>query len=271
MEFSKIQYAGRDYILIKSSALSKDTHLPSLAKYICNRYTGVGSSGLIILREDDYHIDVFSHKGSTSEFDLSAAICTAAFECNANNISHIKITQQGCSWDIMTEKLTDGFDVTADLGKGTFLPDEIPLASKNPVINRRVEVGNRILDMTALKLGNIFAVHETVFPSNLNFITLGEQITKHSLFNKKASAVFCEKKSDLNFFIRSYINGTGFVLADASAAAATALALCRTEKSEYSKEITVTSDGGEIYVLCKKNNNVLINTKASIVFTGSFG
>ncbi len=268
MEFTKIHYAGRDYILIEHTCLSRDTHLPSLATQLCNRYSGAGASGLIIMREENFYVDVFTHKGIRTDFDLSAAICTAVYLCEKRNISHTGIKQSSGTTDIMTVKQENGFDVTADLGKGTFLPDEIPLASKTPVINRRVEVGNRILDMTALKIGNIFAVHETHFPSSLNFITLGEQITKHSLFNKKASAVFCELKSDSALFIRSYINGTGTVLSDASAAAAAALSLCRNGKTEHGREITVTSDGGEIYALCKKNNSVLINTKAQIVFTG---
>ena len=268
MEFTKIQYAGRDYILIEHTQLSPDTNLPSLAIQLCNRYSGAGASGLVILREEDCSVDVFTHKGIRRDFDLSAAICASVYGCSKNGISHTKISQSGLSTDIMTVKQSDSVDVTADLGKGTFLPDEIGLASKNPVINRPVEVGNRILDMTALKIGNIFSVHETHFPSNLNFITLGEQITKHSLFNKKASAVFCELKSDSALFIRSYINGTGNVLSDASAAAAAALTLSRSGKTQYGREITVTSDGGEIYALCKKNNSVLINTKAQIVFTG---
>lgn len=269
MEFTKIQFAGRDYILTEHTQLSQSTHLPYLAVNICNRYSGAGAGGLIILRENDFSVDVFSHKGIKADCDLSAAICAAAYLCNKNGISHTGIKQNGISTDIMIQKHENGFDVTADLGKGTFLPDEIPLASKNPVINRRVEVGNRILSMTALRIGNTFAVHETEALSDINFIALGEQITRHSLFNKKASAVFCERKSDSSVFIRSYINGTGYVLSDVSAAAAAVLTLCRTEKTEYGRELSVSGDGGEIYVLCKKNNNVLINTKASIVFKGN--
>ena len=266
MEFTKIQCAGRDYILIEHTQLGGKTHLPLFAAEICNRYTGAGAGGLIILNENDFSADVYSHKGIKADCDLSAAICAAVYCHGKNGSSHISMKQNGISTDIMIQKLGNGFEVTADLGKGTFLPDEIPLATKNPVINRRVEVGNRILDMTALKIGSIFAVHETGAISDINFISLGEQITKHSLFNKKASAVFCEIKSDLSVFIRSYINGTGYVLSVVSASAAAGLALCRTGKADYGKELRVSGDTGEIYVLCKKNNNVLINTKADIVY-----
>lgn len=270
MEFVKLQLVGRDYILIDDNTqFTQNTDLASMARYLCNRYFGVGASALIRLCEkDNFSTEVFSPKGEKLGYDLSAAICTAVFLYNKNNVSHQRITQNGTQTDILVEKSENSFDITADLGKGTFLPSQIPLTSANPVINRGVEVGNRILNMTALKLGNIFAVHETQFPQNMNFLSLGEQITKHSLFSKKASAVFCERLSVSDISIRSYINGIGSVLSDASASAAAALALCRTESLEYGKEITVKNEGGEIYVLCKKNNSVLINTKAGIVFKG---
>lgn len=269
MEFTKIQYAGRDYILIENTQIAQNTSLPSLAKHICNRYSGAGACGLIILDTEKTAIDVYSHKGIKSDCDLSAAICTAVYRCAENGISHTAINQNSDLTDILIQKQQNGFDVTADLGIATFLPDEIPLVSPDSVISRPVEVGNRILNLTALRLGNIFAVHETQSVADINFLSLGEKITKHSLFNKKASAVFCERLSDSELFIRSYINGVGAVLSDAAASAAAVLALSQTGSLETGREFTVKSEGDEIYVLCKPDGSALVHTKAQIVYTGT--
>ena len=269
MKFTKIQYGGRDYILIKNTQLTKDSHLPTLAKRICNRYSGAGACGLIILDDEKNAIDVYSNRGIKADCDLSAAICTAVYRCAENGVSHTLINQNSNLTDLLIQKQKNGFEVTADAGKATFLPDEIPLACPDRVISRRVEVGNRILNITALRLGNIFAVHETQSVADINFLSLGEKLTKHSLFNKKASAVFCERVSDSALLIRSYINGVGAVLSDAAASAAAVLALSQTNSIAYGREITVKNEGDEIYVLCKPDGSALVNTKAQIVYTGT--
>ena len=269
MEFTKLHTAGRDYILLEE-AEKNTTKLSELAKRLCNRYFSVGAGGLIVLdKNGNYKTDVYSPSGKLISCDLSAAICTAAYLYNKTHISRQNIIQDTKGVDILIQKQQNGFEVTADLGKSTFLPDEIPLACPDRVISRRVEVGNRILNITALRLGNIFAVHETQSVADINFLSLGEKLTKHSLFNKKASAVFCERVSDSALFIRSYINGVGAVLSDAAASAAAVLALSRTNSIAYGREITVKNEGDEIYVLCKPDGSALVNTKAQIVYTGT--
>ena len=266
MEFTKLHTAGRDYILIE--ATNKNTAKQSeLAKRLCNRYFSVGAGGLIVL-DKNYKSDVYSPSGKLISSDLSAAICTAAYLYNKTHIARQNIIQGSESFDILITETKQGFDVTADLGVGTFLPEEIPIVSPDRVIRRPVEVGNRILNITALRLGNVFAVHETQSVADINLISLGEKLTRHSLFNKKASAVFCERISDSSLFIRSYINGVGAVLSDAAAAAAAVLALSETHALEYGREITVSSEGDEIFVLCQPDGSVLINTTAQIVYTG---
>lgn len=268
MEFTKLHTAGRDYILIENTRLENGTPLPSLAKHICNRYSGAGAGGLIILNNENTSIDVYSHKGIKSDCDLSAAICAAAYRCSKNGISHTLINQNSVSTDILIQKQQNLFEITADFGKATFQPSGIPLTSPDRVIRRPVEVGNRILNITALRLGKVFAVHETQSVADINLISLGEKLTRHSLFNKKASAVFCERISDSSLFIRSYINGVGAVLSDAAAAAAAVLALSETHSLEYGREITVSCEGDESFVLCQPDGSVLINTSAQIVYTG---
>ena len=133
-----------------------------------------------------------------------------------------------------------------------------------------------LLYLTAKKLKNGILEYirtpscfKTLSAADINFLYLGERITKHSLFNKKASAVFCERLSESALFIRSYINGVGAVLSDAAASAAAALALSKTHSLEYGREITVSSEGDEIFVLCQPDGSVLINTTAQIVYTGT--
>ena len=87
MEFTKLHTSGRDYILIEHTSSQPDTHLPTLAKHICNRYSGAGAGGLIVLNDETTDIDVYSHKGLYAGCDLSAAICAAAYRCAKKGIS----------------------------------------------------------------------------------------------------------------------------------------------------------------------------------------
>lgn len=271
MKFTKIQTCGRDYILINKNREGISKNFSDLSRYLCNRYFGIGASSAVFFEQQNntFSIEVFSPKGEKIDFDASAAVCIAVYASTINGKIQHSIIQGENTLNIIVQKEKTDFCITADLGKGTFLPHEIDLASNNPVINKGIEVGNRILTLTGLKLGNVFAVHETQFSDKLNFLTLGEQITKHSLFKKKASACFAEILSENTLFLSSYINPTGFVLSDISAAGATVLSLCRTNLLSYNKEITVKSEGGEIFVYTRKNNSVLINTNANIIFEGT--
>ena len=271
MKFTKIQTCGRDYILINKNQEDIQKNFSDLSRYICNRFFGIGASSAVFFEQTDneWHIDVFSPKGEKIDFDASAAVCTAVLaHTNTGKIQH-SIKQGESTLNIIVQKEANGFCITADLGKGSFLPNDIDLASNDPVINKGIEVGNRIITVTGLKLNNVFAVHKTQFSDKVNFLTLGEQIAKHSLFKRKASACFAEILTENTLFLRSYINPVGFVLSDASAAGATVLSLCRTNLLSYNKEITVKSEGGEIFVYTRKNNSVLINSTASTVFEGT--
>src|SRR4051812_23065298 len=93
--FVKAHGAHNDFLLTWRSHLSaKAGAAEDLSRAICNRYTGVGADGWIILTEDsgaDAAIELWNSDGSRSEISGNGTRCAAALLVQENRASHPEI------------------------------------------------------------------------------------------------------------------------------------------------------------------------------------
>jgi len=68
MNFTKVQGAGNDFILVKTSGMQRDWS--PVAKAICDRHFGVGGDGLLLVLPSvvaDFLMGIFNPDGSEAE------------------------------------------------------------------------------------------------------------------------------------------------------------------------------------------------------------
>lgn len=265
MRFTKLRANGADYILFErgdyGSAAALKEHTPRL----CDRRLGIGAQGVILVPDDGAEdcLEIIASDGDKRLFDADAAICFAA----ASGKETMRITMPGGGLTVNKSSEADVYEV--EFEKGSFLPGDVPLACSYPVIEKAVETGNRILLLTALRLGGVYAVHGSFDLDRIDIAYLGARITAHSLFLKKADAVFTQKTSETSMRLRCYRRGTGLTAADTGAAAAALTALCRSGHFARGVPVEIGFDRGEATVICREDDTVWLKTSAKVVFEGN--
>jgi diaminopimelate epimerase len=73
--FIKAHGAGNDFLLTWADRVTADD-LPAIARAICNRHTGIGADGWILIR--DTSIRLFNADGSEAEISGNGTRCAAA-------------------------------------------------------------------------------------------------------------------------------------------------------------------------------------------------
>lgn len=264
MRFIKVCANGTDYILCRDADNETKEKAFHRASELCGRNTGIGAFGVINadVQKNVITLDTVSAAGDRRAFDADAAVCLAAVSEDRN------FTVSMPDGELRIRKTDAKGICDVDFEKGSFLPDDIPLACSYPVIGKAVEAGNRIVILTALRLGGVYAVHETYDLDKLNTDYLGERITAHSLFLKKADAVFVQKTDEHACRVRCYRRKTGLVPSDIGAAAAALTAMCRLGRFPTGEPVDISFDIGEVTALCRRDHSVLLKTSVSAVYEG---
>lgn len=80
-EFHKYQGTGNDFILIDNRQLSFPKDNPKVISHLCNRRFGIGSDGLILIEDHEYHDFemVFYNPDASQSFCGNGSRCAVAF------------------------------------------------------------------------------------------------------------------------------------------------------------------------------------------------
>jgi diaminopimelate epimerase len=122
--FEKLVGAGNDFVFLAQQDLPEAVSPSKLAKKICNRNSGVGADGLVILHQGDektsFVWDFYNQDGSSAEMCGNAARCCVLYihqlfgidECEIQTLAgtvkgvftpgHIEV-----SWSIPSDKMVD--------------------------------------------------------------------------------------------------------------------------------------------------------------------
>jgi len=83
MNFTKLQAAGNDFILVETTEMGRDWS--QVAKAMCDRHFGVGADGLLLLLPSDtadFQMRMFNPDGSEAEACGNGLICLAKYVVN---------------------------------------------------------------------------------------------------------------------------------------------------------------------------------------------
>jgi diaminopimelate epimerase len=214
--FTKAHGAKNDFLLTWRKNAKPVTDYPAFAKAICDRYTGVGADGWILVDKDS--IELYNSDGSKPELSGNGTRCAAAFLLVGQAVSpadtitiktgagpkHLKLLRQNGPeyWFEM------------DMGKPVFEEERFPL-----------EVSGELHDVTILNVGNPqCAVPVDNF--DFDWRAMGREIEKHPRFPKRTNVSFIRKVDEHTIEVRFYERGAGETMSSgtgATGAVATAI------------------------------------------------
>ena len=267
--------AGNDYIYIDATKSCPD-NLPEMARVMSDRHKGVGSDGLVAIMPSDvadFRMRMFNADGSEGEMCGNASRCIAKFVYDKGLTAKSTITLEtlaGIKILQISKLNTDGTvrEVTVDMGKPSFTPQDVPLSTASEVVNMSIATSMGEMHITALSMGNPHGVVFIDSVANLAIEGIGVEIQNNPLFPAKANIEFVEVINPDELRMRVYERGSGETQACGTGACATLVAAVVNGKANRKAVIHLL--GGDLSIEWAENDHVMMTGEAVTVFEGEY-
>ncbi len=268
IKFTKMHGTGNDFIIIDDrDEILREKEI-DLALKLCNRRFGIGADGIIFLRFKDKipYMRIINSDGS------QANMCGNGIRCFAAYVFKNGIVKDDCM-DIYTD---DGlkrafisedlgrFNVTINMGKYSFKPEDIPALSEEKIIEKDITINGKNYTITSLLLG---VPHTVIFLKDDIDISDGPFIENYSLFPKKTNVNFCKVVNEGELIVRTWERGAGATYSCGTGSCASVV--CGNMLNLVKDEVKVLVKGGELNIKIKEEG-VFMMGEAVFVFSGQF-
>ncbi|HYL77857.1 MAG TPA: diaminopimelate epimerase [Bryobacteraceae bacterium] len=254
--FIKAHGAGNDFLLSWAERVPAGD-LPSMARAICNRHTGVGADGWILIR--DTAIRLFNADGSEAEISGNGTRCAAAVLIDSGRAAGqvTIVTGAGPKHLSLIERRGGHFVFEMDMGR--------PQVSDGQM-RFQLPLKNGMREVTILDVGNPqCAVFVEQIPADWQ--TLGAEIEAHPQFPKRTNVSFVRVVDPHTIEVRFFERGAGATLS--SGTGSTGAAVAAILRQVAISPVRVLTEGGESLQL-RWDDSVYLTGPAEIVAAGEF-
>ena len=255
--FTKAHGAGNDFLLTWEHQVPACDDLVQIARAICDRHTGVGADGWILIR--DNRIRLLNADGSEAEISGNGTRCAAALliESGAFTGDVTILTGAGPKHLRLLERRARHFLFEMDMGQPSF--DEAQLRFLLPLRRGPLEV-------TIIDVGNpqcVVFVEE--FPNDWE--TLGAEIEAHPHFPKRTNVSFVRVVDPHTIEARFFERGAGVTLS--SGTGSTGAAAASILRNVAMSPVEIQTPAAET-LRFRWDESVFLTGPAEIVATGEF-
>ncbi len=283
--FLKYHGIGNDFIVLNCWNEAPEEILadPELARRLCNRHTGIGADGLLLVLPPDEDKDqagdarmrVINADGSEAEMCGNGLRCVAKYL--RDKWPRFQDTERlwvDTGAGLLLCDLTLGEDglvasVKVDMGQPRQEPVELGLTRGEPVTDEELEIpGSSPRRATAVSMGNphlVFFVDEDPRPLATN---LGPALEQDDLFANRTNVEFA-RFVDGGLELWVWERGCGITQACGTGACATVAAAVITGRHPADTPLPVHLPGGTLVIEVPKDlSRVLMDGPAEEVFAG---
>jgi diaminopimelate epimerase len=279
VEFTKMQGAGNDFILVEAGRT--DIDWKTMSKVMCDRHYGIGADGLLLLMPSDiadFKMRVFNADGSESEICGNGLRCMVRYYLSSINTSKkgdiIRVEAAVGIREAREVYINGGvFEIQTGTGKPVFDENNIPVQTgqcefdiKQLLVCTTTVAGNNIR-LNLVSMGNPHAVYFTDNPVvEFPLSDIGPEITGNGLFPKGINFEVARIMSRDTIEARVWERGVGETLACGSGACAVAVAAITHDYT--GTKVNVRLPGGILKVEWDGQGEVYLSGPTETVYTG---
>ena len=270
MHFYKYHGLGNDFVL----TLDLDGTVqasPERAVRICNRHTGIGADGWMLVRRSescDIAMFLYNSDGSVAEMCGNGLRCFAKFVYDHGIVKKEAFTVETLA-GVMQVQLTiaDGQAalVTANIGQATFDRAAIPMVGDGECRLETIRSQEREFTISACLMG---VPHVVVFGrdfTDADVLRYGPGLECDPLFPRKANINFANILDDHTVEVRTWERGCGRTLACGTGSCATAV-LCH-QAGFTGREVEIRLQEGSLWIEVA-DHGVIMTGPAACSFEG---
>ncbi len=272
-EFVKSHALGNDYIVLDGARLSFPL-TPEAIRTICDYHFGIGSDGIALAvpgEGADFGVRIFNPDGGEAEKSGNGIRILAKFLWDHGYASRPEFSISTLGGLVRARLDLDGTRVrtiTADMGRATFLSQEIPVAGPaREVVGEPLEVEGERLIVTCVSVGNPHCVIFTDALDEARVKRLGPLIERHPSFPRRINVQFAKVLARDRVAIMIWERGAGWTLASGTSSCGVVSACVRNRLAD--RRVTVESPGGELMVGVTENWDLTLTGPASEIGRGT--
>ncbi len=259
MHFTKYHGLGNDFIFLDGAAAQAVKAPAPLAVQLCNRRTGIGADGLILLlpsQTADVRMRIINSDGSEAEMCGNASRCVPLHLLTTGQTHKKQITLETLAGPIQTEVLDEQAGLVR-VNMGTPRDTKVPFS---------VQLNHQNWEGTFVSMGNphfvLFVDEAEKFPVE----QVGPQLEVHPAFPHKTNVEFVQVIDRHTVRMRVWERGAGITQACGTGACATAVACMLNHCTDT--ELTVKLDGGDLQITWPGRQDIWMTGPAQRVFEG---
>lgn len=250
--FCKAHGDGNDFLLTWANGSPAS---PEIARAICNRHTGIGADGWILV-DRSQSIRIFNSDGSEPEISGNGTRCAAAFLIRSGGATGDLNIRTGAGEKHLRLLERKGMSFSFEMNMGTPRMQSESFA---------LPLSTGALDVTLLDVGNPQCA-VPVKDFDFNWRGAGAEIERHEHFPYRTNVSFFRIVDDHTMEVRFFERGAGETMSSGTGSTGAAIAaICRGLVKSPVKVVTLA---GELSI--RSNGSVYLTGPAEIIGEGVF-
>ena len=280
ISFTKFHGLGNDFIVTNGRNLSAETG--PLAQAICERHTGVGADGLLVVlkpRSAVNHARVLfiNADGSEAEMSGNGIRCAGAFLMRENPRRKILRIETAAGVKILellspaAEMKKGKWSFRVNMGQPILDPGKIPfVAGKHPapVVGFPMRTAHGVLAATVTSMGN---PHCSIFVedfANIPWLEVGREIEHSPLFPNRTNVEFVRVISKKEIEVRYWERGVGKTMSSGTGSCGAVVASIL--NGFTGRAVKVRTLAGTLEVAWPRDKEVLLAGPAELIADGVY-
>ena len=269
LEFTKMHGLGNDFVVFDGVRQCVELSTAQI-RTLADRRFGVGCDQVLIIEpahgDADFRYRIFNADGGEVEQCGNGARCFVVFARARGLTDKREIRVETAGGLIVPRQQDDGL-VAVDMGKPRFRAEDVPFIGGEGAIVEPLDVDGRIVQISALSLGNPHAVQVVTDVNAAPVAVEGPVIERHPRFPQRVNAGYVQIIDRATIRLRVWERGAGETPACGTGACAAVVTGIR--RGFLDSVVRVQARGGELMVEWAGNDReVTMTGPAETVFEG---
>ncbi len=248
LEFTKMHGLGNDFVVF--DGVRQRVELSSAQiRALADRRLGVGCDQVLIVEpaqgDADFRYRIFNADGGEVEQCGNGARCFVVF-ARARGLTDKRQLRVETAGGMIVPRLQDDGRVAVNMGKPRFGADDVPVIDGEGAIVEPLDVDGRIVQISALSMGNPHAVQIVADVDTAPVGVEGPAIEQHPRFPQRVNAAYMQIIDRATIRLRVWERGVGETPACGTGACAAVVAGIR--RGLLDPTVRVRTRGGELTV-----------------------
>ena len=268
MRFEKWQALGNDYAIVEERELPFEL-TPERIRRFCAPHTGVGSDGILLVRETAERgfvaeIRIYNPDGSEAELSGNGVSEAAMYLRRSGWTEHDSFSVRTVAGEVRPR--IEGELCTLDIGRARLrAPDDFPGGGEEG--SGTLSAAGREFDFQFVQVGNPqVSIEIEQGLDELDLARYGREIESHALFPRRTNVSFWSRRGEAAIRARIFERGVGETMSSGTGASGAAVAAVL---RGVDSPVTVELDGGELVVEVGEDLHVDLTGWARPVYAGA--